>query len=226
MPWCPKCKNEYVAGITKCADCGSELVEELSQEEEVTELTEEEMERAKMILQMQMARLSEEAEEDSADARKKAKGVYKDNAQKAADFKDSGYTLLGVGIVGLVFILLMAFDILPFHFGGMPFITYGVLGAMFLVFIAVGVNSMKSAKAYKTEALNETARKEEILAWCKNTFSKNDIDAKILEEVSEEEMYFKRTEIMKQEIADNFPDLEDDFLDYLLDLVYPDVFEG
>ena len=44
MPWCPKCKNEYVAGITKCADCGSELVEELSQEEEVTELTEEEME--------------------------------------------------------------------------------------------------------------------------------------------------------------------------------------
>jgi len=31
---------------------------------------------------------------------------------------------------------------------------------------------------------------------------------------------------MKQEIADNFPDLEDDFLDYLLDLVYPDVFEG
>ena len=123
-------------------------------------------------------------------------------------------------------LVLMAFDILPFHFGGMPFITYGVLGAMFLVFIAVGVNSMKSAKAYKTEALNETARKEEILAWCKNTFSKNDIDAKILEEVSEEEMYFKRTEIMKQEIADNFPDLEDDFLDYLLDLVYPDVFEG
>ena len=29
MPWCPKCKNEYVEGIVKCADCGSELVEEL-----------------------------------------------------------------------------------------------------------------------------------------------------------------------------------------------------
>lgn len=29
MPWCPKCKNEYRAGFTVCADCGSELVEEL-----------------------------------------------------------------------------------------------------------------------------------------------------------------------------------------------------
>ena len=30
--WCPKCKNEYVDGITLCADCGVELVDELSEE--------------------------------------------------------------------------------------------------------------------------------------------------------------------------------------------------
>lgn len=27
MPWCPKCKNEYKAGYTVCADCGTALVE-------------------------------------------------------------------------------------------------------------------------------------------------------------------------------------------------------
>ena len=32
MAWCPKCKNEYVKGILTCADCGSELVEELPEE--------------------------------------------------------------------------------------------------------------------------------------------------------------------------------------------------
>lgn len=28
MPWCPKCKTEYIAGVTVCPDCGTELVEE------------------------------------------------------------------------------------------------------------------------------------------------------------------------------------------------------
>lgn len=30
--WCPKCKNEYIEGITTCVDCGCELVNELPEE--------------------------------------------------------------------------------------------------------------------------------------------------------------------------------------------------
>jgi hypothetical protein len=29
MPWCPKCKAEYIIGFTKCRDCGMELIEKL-----------------------------------------------------------------------------------------------------------------------------------------------------------------------------------------------------
>lgn len=32
MPWCPKCRNEYVEGITTCAECGVDLVDELPEE--------------------------------------------------------------------------------------------------------------------------------------------------------------------------------------------------
>lgn len=32
MPWCPKCKNEYIEGITTCVECGVELVDELPEE--------------------------------------------------------------------------------------------------------------------------------------------------------------------------------------------------
>ena len=32
MPWCPKCKNEYRAGITVCPDCKEELLDELTEE--------------------------------------------------------------------------------------------------------------------------------------------------------------------------------------------------
>ncbi len=31
MPWCPKCRNEYVEGSKVCADCGCELVERLTE---------------------------------------------------------------------------------------------------------------------------------------------------------------------------------------------------
>ena len=32
MPWCPKCKNEYVEGVLVCADCGCPLVDRLEEE--------------------------------------------------------------------------------------------------------------------------------------------------------------------------------------------------
>lgn len=32
MPWCPKCRNEYIEGITTCVDCGVDLVDELPEE--------------------------------------------------------------------------------------------------------------------------------------------------------------------------------------------------
>ena len=46
MPWCPNCKTEYQEGIEKCADCGSDLVDELPDEEEVSEAEAAEAETA------------------------------------------------------------------------------------------------------------------------------------------------------------------------------------
>lgn len=237
MPWCPKCRNEYIAGITKCADCGSELVDELPQEDEAAELTREQILRAELLLRKQKeAEAAEEADETASclkegDAGKKSNGVYKDNAQKAAEFKDSGYTLLGVGSVGLLAILLMACGVLPFGFGGISVLTYGVLGIMFFIFIVIGLYSMKSAKVYKKEALSESSLKEEILGWCRKNLTCMDVDAAAfaedasdMEALSEEEKYFKRTEAVRELIGQKFLNIEEGFLDALIDEFYPELF--
>ncbi|MFC1724102.1 putative signal transducing protein [candidate division KSB1 bacterium] len=35
MPFCPNCKYEYRDGFKKCSDCGTDLVDELPEHEEV-----------------------------------------------------------------------------------------------------------------------------------------------------------------------------------------------
>ncbi|MDO5519847.1 MAG: hypothetical protein Q4G58_05075 [bacterium] len=42
MAWCPNCKTEYRDGVTKCADCGADLVDELKEEETICVATFEE----------------------------------------------------------------------------------------------------------------------------------------------------------------------------------------
>ncbi len=60
MPWCPKCRNEYIEGVKVCADCGMELVETL--EEGVFELSASDEERQKASLAVKVFLQQEAAE--------------------------------------------------------------------------------------------------------------------------------------------------------------------
>lgn len=298
MPWCPKCKNEYVDGMTECADCGCRLVASLEadrepllfggqeqmtrlisflsyngitsanmQEDETENVYElfvarEELDQAKQItavfLREEALReaKAERAENDgddvteteltdmAADALESSEeafspetkasageqgftGAYKESAQKAAEFKDSAYTLLGVGAIGLIAIALLASGVLPFQIGGsVGWLTYGVMGGLFLIFIIVGARSLHSAKRYKKEAVTESNLKDEIMSWCRESLQAQEIDAQISEEgLSEEEKYFKRTEQIKKQISEKFLNIEEGFLDHLVDEFYPELFE-
>lgn len=271
MPWCPKCKNEYVEGITKCADCGCELAASLEtaaeaiifgdqaqmdrllafmkynglvspriEEDETQQVYEifvsgEEREKAKQITRVFLTQEAEKepdgqeetAQEESEEIpeERDRRGVYKDNAQKAEELRDSGYTLLGVGIVGLVAIALMAAGVIPFQLGGMTYITYGVMGAMFFLFVIIGARSMRSAKVYKKEALSESNLKEKIMDWCRGNLTAGEVDESFSEEeLAEEEKYFRRTAYIKARISHKFINIESDFLDNLIDELYPELF--
>lgn len=222
MAWCPKCKNEYVEGITICADCGSELVETLPPETDgadVAGVMEEPDENVCLSG-------TEDAEEEGTKAMP-LRGAYKDNAQKAADCKDSGYTLVGVGALGLLAVGLSAAGVLPVRLGGSAAVlSYGVMGAMFLIFFIIGVRSMQSAGKYRKEAVTESNLKEQILHWCRDNLTAEKIEEPLVPEgLSEEEKYFRRTERIRALISHSFINIEEGFLDNLIDEFYPELFK-
>lgn len=226
MPWCPKCETEYVDGIKVCADCGTELVDSL---EAAPETEEEVGEPAEGVL----TELLEEAPSEDGEKvfdelygkkRYASDGVYVESSKKAEEFKSGGYMLIAVGALGVLAMALILTDVIPLRLNLFSkYLTTGVMGALFLLFLIMGVVSLKSYKHYESKAKEEDTLTESLNRWCREHLHKEEIDADIPSE-TEEIRYFCRTEKMKALIQQSFLNLEDSFLDSFIDEYYPKLF--
>ena len=146
------------------------------------------------------------AEEKMVRAARTNSKSYMNSAQKAEDNKSSAWVLLSVGILGLAVLVL----------GGL---FYGVMSALFLLLVVMGVVSMKSAKLFAKTAESENSLKKTLLDWCKVNVKAAMIDASIPdeEELGEEVLYMRRYEVIKDMLNHQFMNLDQDFVDELID---------
>ena len=85
---------------------------------------------------------------------------------------------------------------------------------------------MKNSKILKKKAYKENNLTIEIKKWCRENFKKEEIDN--LLEISlqvEEIKYFQRFDYMKNAIKKQFMNLDEGYLDRLIEEVYPEIFE-
>jgi hypothetical protein len=262
MPWCPTCKNEYVEGVTVCADCGVKLVEALEErtgsplifgEQEqmerlkdflvysgvgsaktdfdpkdgVYELFVNDEERTRAAAAVSVF-LKQEKEPEEETKREVSRGVYQNSARLAEENRSSGYMLLVIGGVGLLAVILLFMDIISLPFlSANKYMVCGVMGGLFFLFTVMGILSMKSSKVLEKKAETENNLTSEMRKWCTANLTAEKIDEDLFqeEETGEEIRYFKRTDRMKQMIARQFMNLDEDFLDAFVDDYYPELFD-
>ncbi len=240
MPWCPKCKNEYKEGISVCVDCNCELVEE--EPIATAEFEQLQAEFEKMSDEEKEA-FKESVKQAVLEAERKNSNVkpvlpYENNASKAEDNKTSAYMLLFFGIIGMIIVILGIVGVLPIHLSGAgKYMTYGVMSALFILFIVMGLISMKSYRVFAKKAESENSLRSTMEKWCMENLKADDIDAKVLNETDDSEntdsdaenevelMYFKRTSYMKNKLTEKFMNLDEAFLDNFIDEMYTNIFE-
>ncbi len=160
---------------------------------------------------------------------KKVYGVYQNSAAKAEDNKSSAFTLLLVGGIGMVLIVLCMADVIKLNLNETSkYMVYGVMSALFILFLVMGVVSLRSSKIFAEKARKEDSLTEEIRKWCLEDLSVEKVDALLDEEaegLSEEMKYFKRAELMKKLIGEKFLNLDEAYLENFIDEIYPEIFE-
>lgn len=228
MPWCPNCKDEYKEGITVCADCGCELVDDLSLIEEVSD---EESEN--LTLEMEENELSEayeeleELEEQEELEEEIRAEVYVNNEEKAEENKSSAYTLLIIGSIGLAGVIMFMLDVFETNMSkSSKYMISGVMGTLFVLFLVMGFVSLKNFKVFKSKAHKENNLTNEITKWAIMNSDREVIDSTLnLDNMPEEAKYFERTKFLKNSIRSQFMNLDESYLNRLVDEIYQSIFE-
>lgn len=247
MPWCPKCKSEYREGIKECADCKIPLMDELPPDSENPYSEENQMKQQAQqwvledIEEPQEADAEENTEPEKElsietqirnarlNAARDSVRVYQNKKSKAEDFKSSGYTLIFVGTLGLLGLVLLELGVFPFSLAAPgKYITYLVMGFMFLMFVIMGFSSFKSFKKYAKEAETEDDLTSRIKTWTMENVTKENIikKAALPVDMPEEVKYFRYFEMLKNAIKTEFGDMNAAYLESLAEELYGEIFEG
>ena len=254
MPWCPKCKVEYVEGIEVCADCGSRLVDSLEDAAEA----ERDRNAFEAAFPEEMrdgfpeepdpeggdaspsfgedagaedgtrSDPGEEAEDGgTAERREEPDAVYEDSSQKASEYRSGAYTLIAVGIVGLLALAALVSGLLPVRLNpSTQYIALLVMGVLFAVFVTMGVASLRAANRLAIKGRREQRLKKEMLAFCEEQLDAAELDRRCgAGDLPEEALYFRRMDLVKALLKEQFGDLEEGFLDHFADEIYAQIFE-
>ena len=121
--------------------------------------------------------------------------TYVKKSDKYEDVRSSAFTMLIVGMLGIIFVVLTITQVIKIPFNPTTaWLFYGIMGIVFVAFVVGGLVSFSRAKKLQAEAEIEDAKIDEINAWAKENLSQTTVDSGLDLNESVEILYFSRSE--------------------------------
>lgn len=152
----------------------------------------------------------------------------KDKRENRADGSSFiAWILLIGGSLGLAIVTLGAMGVLTIEIEN-PYLFYGVLSAVFLLFILTGSMSIKTARFFARKVESENSLRNTLLDWCRENLRSEEIDSAVgTDQVSEEALHLSRTAYIRDKLNHQFVNLDQDSLkEFIDDHVYGMIFGG
>ncbi|MBQ8765302.1 MAG: hypothetical protein IJZ16_00685 [Clostridia bacterium] len=145
--------------------------------------------------------------------------IYESKSFKAEESYNTGIMLVCFGVCGIAYGVYSLVKNPPLDFADI--ILFVFFGAM----LFYGIYSIISSSKLRKEAEIENNFIDSVQSWLKENISKADLIAQDVPGESAEMNYFKRTTYIKSRIDTEFPDLDDNFTDTLVEDFYESVFD-
>ncbi len=142
--------------------------------------------------------------------------LYVKASEKYNDLKFSAISFIFFAIVGFFIIVLHAAGAIDF----LNSFSAVIMGAVFFVFLVIGMITISKAKNLKSEIGKEESQTEQIKDWMHEHFTNGYYDSLKDDSISPEKHYFKVLELLMTQISEAFPNIETDYLEQLVDENY------
>ena len=205
MPYCPKCRTEFLPGIRTCSECGSTLVDELPEGEEIQVPDWEAMDEKERLIN---------AQKEADQFRNAASTVYVKKAEKYEDLHSTAICFTILGILGILFCVLNLTGILSLYQNPIQLTAMLVI---FVIFTIVGVSSHLRSKEIKGQISEEESLTKEINQWMEKKVTQELLDSLSDPAISKEANFFKQSEAIKKMIQKEFHIENDSYLDAIID---------
>lgn len=155
--------------------------------------------------------------------------IYVNANSKLEDARSSASAFTVVGIAGIVILVLLDAGTIPIQLAMPNLIMVNVImGILFLIFLIAGIHSILSLRQLSSFVTEEEKREQEILQWFRNNYKDSfSMEAPAAtDEDNESEQYFVRYEKMTQLITSEYPDLKEEYVDHLIEILYEEIFQN